>query len=433
VLVCLSANHTSASFDVLERLSAGGADIGPRFVRDNDFVQGAVVLATCNRFEAYLDVDETQVDDREAAASRILGALADSTGIRCDELETAIEALGGDDVVHHLFAVSAGLKSVVIGEDEIAGQVRRSLDSARQVGTATSNLERLFQTASTASRGVKTRTAIGHAGRSVVRLALQLASSRISDWSTTPVLLIGTGAYAATTVAALRDRGVRDIVVYSPSGRAERFAARLGLAATTDLTDALARVHVVVTCTSRPEPVVTPDVIQAGARRLVVDLGLPRNVDPAVARIDGVELLDLETIRLHAPLEELNATSDAHEIVLDAATEFHAREAERRAAPAIATMRRQAFSVLESEIERAKRRGTWSAQSEADMRHLVGVLLHAPSERARLSARDGETDAVFDAVTTLFGPVDELSHRRMTETIAADIAEPDVAADDRLA
>jgi glutamyl-tRNA reductase len=433
VLVCLSANHTSASFDVLERLSAGGADIGPRFVRDNDFVQGAVVLATCNRFEAYLDVDETQVDDREAAASRVLGALADSTGIRCDELETAIEALGGDDVVHHLFAVSAGLKSVVIGEDEIAGQVRRSLDSARQVGTATSNLERLFQTASTASRGVKTRTAIGHAGRSVVRLALQLASSRISDWSTAPVLLIGTGAYAATTVAALRDRGVRDIVVYSPSGRAERFAARLGLAATTDLTDALARVHVVVTCTSRPEPVVTPDVIQAGSRRLVVDLGLPRNVDPAVARIDGVELLDLETIRLHAPLEELNATSDAHEIVLDAATEFHAREAERRAAPAIATMRRQAFSVLESEIERAKRRGTWSAQSEADMRHLVGVLLHAPSERARLSARDGETDAVFDAVTTLFGPVDELSHRRMTETIAADITEPDVAADDRLA
>ncbi|MCW4384436.1 glutamyl-tRNA reductase [Salinibacterium sp. SYSU T00001] len=419
MLVCLSANHNSASFDVLERLAAGGTDIGPRFVRDNDFVQGAVVLATCNRFEAYLDIDEDRLDDRELAARRILGALSDSTGIEEGTLRSAVEALGGEDVVHHLFAVSAGLKSVVVGEDEIAGQVRRSLDSARSHGTSTSNLERLFQKASTASRGVKTRTAIGHAGRSVVRLALQLASSRISDWSATPVLLIGTGAYAATTVAALRDRGVRDITVYSPSGRAARFATRLGLVASTDLVQALATAHVVITCTSRPEPVVTPEVMTPGLRRLVVDLGLPRNVDPAVAGIDGIELLDLETIRLHAPLEELNATSDAHEIVLDAAAEFHAREAERRAAPAIAAMRRRAFEVLEAEIERSKRRGTWSEQSEADMRHLVGVLLHSPSERARHAARDGDADLVFSAVETLFGNVDALDRERATAADAA--------------
>lgn len=427
MLVCLSANHASASFDVLERLAAGGADIGPRFVRDNEFVQGAVVLATCNRFEAYLDVDESRVPDRAAAAERILGALAESAGIECDVLQSSIEAVGGDEVVQHLFAVSAGLKSVVIGEDEIAGQVRRSLDSARQLGTATSNLERLFQRASTTSRGVKTRTAIGHAGRSVVRLALQLASSRISDWSATPVLLIGTGAYAATTVAALRDRGVRDIVVYSPSGRAERFAARLGLAFTTDLVSGLADSAVVVTCTSRPEPVVTPALLSPGSRRLIVDLGLPRNVDPGVAHVDGVELLDLETIRLHAPLEELTATSDAHEIVLDAAAEFHARESERLAGPAIAAMRRQAFAVLESEIDRSKRRGSWSEEGESDMRHLLGVLLHAPSERARLAAREGDVDAVFDAVSTLFGPVDELGRRRVADELLDD--EPGAVSD----
>lgn len=415
MLVCLSANHSSASFDVLERLSAGGADIGPRFVRDNVFVQGAVVLATCNRFEAYLDIDESRIDDRTAAAEKIVGALAESTGMACDELQASIEAIGGDEVVHHLFAVSSGLKSVVIGEDEIAGQVRRSLESARTVGTATSSLERLFQKASTASRGVKTRTAIGHAGRSVVRLALQLASSRVTDWSATAVLLIGTGAYAATTVAALRDRGVQQITVFSPSGRAGRFAARLGLTATDDLAGALDIASVVITCTSRPEPVVTPAFVSEGARRLVVDLGLPRNVDPAIAHIPGIELLDLETVRLHAPLEELTATSDAHEIVLDAATEFHAREAGRRAAPAITAMRRQAFDVLESEIERSKRRGSWSPESEADMRHLVGVLLHAPSERARHAARDGDAESVFDAVETLFGAVSDVDRRRVSE------------------
>ncbi|WP_240792331.1 MULTISPECIES: glutamyl-tRNA reductase [unclassified Salinibacterium] len=409
VLVCLSANHSSASFDVLERLSAGGADIGPRFVRDNEFVQGAVVLATCNRFEAYLDVDETRVHDRAEAAEKILGALAESSGIDCRQLESSVEAIDGDEVVHHLFAVSSGLKSVVVGEDEIAGQVRRSLDAARTLGTATSSLERLFQKASTASRGVKTRTAIGHAGRSVVRLALQLASSRISDWSQTHVLLIGTGAYAATTVAALRDRGVQQITVFSPSGRAAKFAARLGLVATEDLPAALDAAGVVITCTSRPEPVVTPEVVHEGERRLVVDLGLPRNVDPAVAHITGIELLDLETIRLHAPLEELTATSDAHELVLDAAAEFHAREAERRAGPAITAMRGRAFEILDAEIERAKRRGTWTEESEADMRHLLGVLLHTPSERARQAAREGDVESVFAAVETLIGPVDNVN------------------------
>lgn len=405
MLLCLSANHKSASFDVLEKLSAGGAGIGARIVNGNAGVGGAVVVATCNRFEAYLDVDDNAMVDRTQTASRILAGLADSTGIDVSELESSIESYGGDDVIQHLFAVSSGLKSVVVGEDEISGQVRRSLITAREQGIATSSLERLFQKASTTSRGVKSRTAIGYAGRSVVKLALQLASSRISDWSTTPVLLIGTGAYAATTVAALRDRGVRDITVFSPSGRAARFAARLGLDATDDLTAALAESTVIVTCTSQPTPVVTAEIMEPGRRRLVVDLGLPRNVDPAVAEVFGVELLDLETIRLHAPLEELTATSDAHEMVLDAAAEFRAREAERRAAPAITALRGAAFAVLDDEIERMRRRGTWSEAAEADMRHLVGVLLHAPSERARATAREGDAEQVFRAVETLLGPI----------------------------
>ncbi|PWB96651.1 glutamyl-tRNA reductase [Homoserinimonas hongtaonis] len=405
MLLCLSANHKSASFDVLEKLSASGSGIGERIVADNDSVSGAVVVATCNRFEAYLDVDDAAMANLPETARHVVDSIAESMEIPAAVLECSIESFGGDDVVQHLFAVSSGLKSVVIGEDEISGQVRRSLVDARTQGIATSSLERLFQRASTTSRGVKSRTAIGYAGRSVVKLALQLASSRISDWSATPVLLIGTGAYAATTVAALRDRGVRDITVFSPSGRAARFATRLGLVATNELSTALAAASVVVTCTSQPTPVVTADLLTAGSRRLIVDLGLPRNVDPAVAEILGVELLDLETIRLHAPLEELTATSDAHEMVLDAAAEFRALEAERRAAPAISALRGAAFEILEREIERTRRRGTWSESAEADMRHLIGVLLHVPSERARATARSGEAEQVFQAVETLLGPI----------------------------
>lgn len=403
MLLCLSANHDSASFDLLEKLSVGGANVGPILMEKAKFVIGAVVLATCNRFEAYLDVDESTLPDALGATEHVLGALADSTGVPIGELKASVESHGGDEVVQHLFAVSSGLKSMVVGEDEIAGQVRRSLVSARALGTSTSNLERLFQRASAASRGVKTRTAIGHAGRSVVKLALELASSRVVDWSTTRVLLIGTGAYAATTVAALRDRGVNSIEVYSPSGRAQPFAVRLGLIAVFELAQALATADIVVTCTSHPEPVVTPDLVSAGAHRLIVDLGLPRNVDPELATIPGIELLDLETIRLHAPLEELNASSDAHGIVQSAAAEFHAVEAERQAGPAIAAMRGSAFAVLEAEIERTRRRGTWSERSEADMRHLMGVLLHEPTLRARGTAREGRVDEVFAAVEMLTG------------------------------
>lgn len=420
MLLCLSANHHSASFELLEKLSFGGADVAPRLVESSDFIVGAVVLATCNRFEAYLDIDEQTVPHWETASVRVLEALSMATGITAAELASSIVSLGGDDVVEHLFAVSAGLKSVVIGEDEIAGQVRRSLGSARSSGTSTSNLERLFQRASTASRGVKTRTAIGHASRSVVRLALELASSRVPDWSAARVLLIGTGEYAATTVVALRDRGVTGITVYSPSGRAPRFATRLGLVPAVDLVTSLHESDVVITCTSRPVPVVTAELLTEGPRRLIVDLGLPRNVDPAVAGVPGIELLDLETVRVHAPLEELTATSDAHGIVQDAAAEFHAQEAERQAAPAIAALRASVFAVLEAEIERSRLRGSWSESSEADMRHLIGVLLHAPSSRARAIAREGQADAVFDAVETLLGPIaDEVALRRRKPDLGA--------------
>jgi glutamyl-tRNA reductase len=182
-----------------------------------------------------------------------------------------VQVLGGGDVVQHLFAVSSGLESVVVGETEISGQVRRALEDARRNGTTTSELERLFQEAAHTSRGVKTRTRIGAAGRSLVRLGLELASSRITDWAQTRVLLVGTGSYAATTIAALRDRGAQHIQVFSPSGRAPWFAAKHDLVAATDLRTAIGTSDVVITCTSSEVPVVEACDLDDGARRIVID------------------------------------------------------------------------------------------------------------------------------------------------------------------
>ncbi len=205
MLFCLTASHRDTDFDLLDRISVRiGSTAGDAARADG--VRGAVVLATCNRFEAYLDVE----DDVDAAAV-VLGALSASTGDDAQALAVTARALSGNDVVQHLFAVTAGLESMVVGEDEISGQVQRALTAARADGTSSRELERLFQRAARTSRDVRAATDLGGAGRSVARLALDLAGSRIADWAGERILVVGTGRYAATTIAALRARGAADI------------------------------------------------------------------------------------------------------------------------------------------------------------------------------------------------------------------------------
>jgi glutamyl-tRNA reductase len=412
VLLCLTANHRNASFDLLEKLSIGAPSLATSLVTESDFIQGAVVLATCNRFEAYLDVDEPLTAAAALAAEQAMEVLAEASVVDIDDVRGTLTVLSGDTVAEHLFSVSSGLESVAIGEDEIAGQVRRALSTARVEHTTSSDLERLFQRASKTSRGVKTKTGLGGAGRSLVRLALDLAESRVTDWAHTTVLLVGTGRYARASLAALRDRGVTNVRVYSPSGRAANFAAshQLHAVAKAELIEAIAASDVIVTCSTAPTVVLTAeqltaatDVAGAVERRLVIDLGLPRNVDPAVATVAGTELLDLETVSLHAPLDELNAESDARALVGEAAAEYRASRAETEVTPAVVALRSHLFDLLDAEIARARSRGDSSEQTEQALRHLVGVILHTPSVRARELARTGGTETVFAAVEALFG------------------------------
>ncbi len=397
MLLCLTANHRNASLDVLERLSQGAPAATRALVDDELFVAGAVVLATCNRFEAYLDIDEPLTGGEAVAVESVVEAMAEASDVPVDLLRSSVAVHQGADAAAHLFAVTSGLESVVVGEDEISGQVRRALDAARAEGMTSGELERLFQKATHTSRGIRNRTGLRGTHRSLVRFALELASSRIADWSAARVLVVGTGRYAARTVEAVRARGARDLQVFSPSGRATAFAAQHGLSPVEDFADAAHQADVVITCTA--DAVVHADAFAPGHRVLVIDLGLPRNVDPEVGRVDGVELLDLETIRLHAPLEEFSAHSDARAIVGDAATEF---AADRAAGPAITALRSDVLEVVEAEIARARARGA-GAETEAALRHLAGVLLHRPSVRIRELAVDGRLDEVHAALETLHG------------------------------
>lgn len=417
MLLCVTASHKTASFELLERLSRTPDDVASTVVDAASCVQGAVVLATCNRFEAYVEMDEPVTAAGAIGVEAVLEAVESATGISVDELDGAYEVHSGRRVAEHLFSVASGLESVVSGEGEIAGQVRRALKSARKDGTTSPELERLFQRASQAQRKVKNVTALGRAGRSLVRLALELADSRIADWSAERVLLVGTGAYAAVTLATLRERGAVDISVYSPSGRAEKFAAKHGLRAVhhDDYARVASRSSLLITCTTATEPVLTPaqfaapaSLVAAGCpvashNQLVIDLGMPRNVDPAVAAIEGVSLLDLETISLHAPLEELQATDAARSVVREAADTFHVVGSRQSVTPSVVALRSHIFSLLDSEIDRARARGDQDGRVEQALRHLAGVLLHTPTTRAHELAAAGRADDFASALSTLYG------------------------------
>lgn len=409
MLLCVTASHKTAGFELLERLSVHTRDVAPLIAEHHDCVQGAVVLSTCNRFEAYVDMDEPVTAAAAIGVEAALLAIEEATGVSSTELEGSYRVVQGDAVAMHLFAVASGLESVVVGEGEIAGQVRRALGQARKAGTTSTELERLFQRASEAQRSVKNATALGRAGRSLVRLALDLADSRIADWAALRVLLVGTGSYAAATLAALRDHGAVDISVHSPSGRGEKFALKHGIGHTPadDFASTAARADLIITCTSVEQPVVDAALLHAGGvdadtRRLVIDLGLPRNVDPDVATVPGVTLLDLETIRLHAPLEELQATDAARAVVTEAARRFTIVGDSRAVTPGVVAMREHVFSLMEAEIARARARGD-DGRTEQSLRHLVGVLLHTPTARAHELAAEGRADEYLSALSTLFG------------------------------
>lgn len=411
MLVCLTANHRNAAFEVLEQLSTADDTLARGLLEGGTALNGAIVLATCNRFEAYLDVVDAPADHETVVAAAVAPVVEKATGVAPDVFSDTVTVLRGPAVSEHLFAVAAGLESVVVGEDEIAGQVRRALERARADGTTSSDLERLFQAAANTSKDVRNAAGVGGAGRSIVRLGLELASSRVAEWSATSVLLIGSGSYARTCIQALRERGVVDLSLYSPSGRGAELAARRGLTLVqhAGFDAALRRADVVIACTSH-EQFVTAAMLERtesvpAKGRLVIDLGLPRNVEPAVA-CANVELLDLETIRLHAPLEQLDADKTARQLVADASERFEQRRRGDGALDALVTLRAHILQLVEQEVERARARGAGEETARA-LRHLGSVLLHTPSLRAREFGGRGEAQRYADAVRVLYALSDD--------------------------
>ncbi|QDC26248.1 glutamyl-tRNA reductase [Georgenia yuyongxinii] len=431
VLLLLSANHHDLDLADIERLSVGAPDVGRQVVAGRPAVRGAVVLATCNRYELYLDADDPEVAVRAARA-----AVARASGTPEHEVARLMRPATGDEAVRHVFEVAAGLDAMVVGEREIAGQVRRALATARTEGTTSTLLEQTLQHATRTSRQVAVATDLARAGRSVVAVALDLAAARAAghaceraertwptddhpvpaaSWAGRRVLLVGTGSYAGASLAALRERGATDVVVWSASGRGPAFAASHGVAtAEADLVTALRRADLVVTCRGTGSPVLDAATVAAGVRArradgaagplVLVDLALRPDVDPAAAGLDDVVLVDLPTVRDHAPRATAVEVERARAIVADGIGTFDGTVAERRMDDAVVALRSRVADAVNAELERLPAEGAVSAERAAQaLRRLAARLVHEPTVRARAAGREGRTEEHLRALEQVLG------------------------------
>ncbi|WP_373427918.1 glutamyl-tRNA reductase [Arthrobacter globiformis] len=398
--------------EFLARLGSGPVRITSDVIANLDGVAGAVVLATCNRFEVYCDV--TPAADPDITRRRVLGLISACSGISREELGRALDCLSGTAMTEHLFSVGAGLDSAVVGEREIVGQLRRSLASAQEAGAASGSLVRLFQAASRAAREVGSLTALGEAGRSMVSVALDLALSKLGcqDLSGLSVVVIGTGAYAGSTLALLAARACPAVAVFSWSGRAEAFASARGATGLTseDLPAAVRGADVVIGCSGRGPRLSSEDFRAfrkgAGAPLVVVDLALSRDFEPEAGELPGLDLITLEHVRLASPREQTDVVRHAGELVRQAALRFEEDRQVRLLDPAIVALREHMQSVLAGEVARVKNQHGCTATAEAvefALRRVVRQLLHVPTSRARELAAAGRPDEYTAALETLFG------------------------------
>ncbi len=374
--------------------------LGVRVAASNA-VRGAVVLATCNRVEVYVDSDGT--------ASEVTAIVRRAMNEALDAPTTIPMTVRADaDALEHLFRVGAGLDSMVMGDRQIAGQLRSALRSALDTGTATGLLTDAVEHALRTAHKVSAQTRFGSTGRSVVSVSLDLLRR---EWPSSRVLLLGTGSYAGAVVADLRRRGCTDIRVHSSSHRAPAFAAsHPGVAAVTAPLDAaLLDADVVVSCRGTGTILTAGDVATAMTRRggrdiVFVDLAITRDIDPAARALDGVLLIDLSTIAHHVPDVARREVHNAHDLVAEGVQDLVTRLKGREMNPAVIALRDVVNDMLSDEIDRLPHgRPVTREEAAHALRRLAARLVHVPSVRARKAAEEGRHSEYLAALSELWG------------------------------
>ncbi len=414
-VIAIGLNHRSAPLDVLERIAipADGLAKALSEITGSEFVNEAVVLSTCNRTEVYLHAERFH-----DAYHDVRDALATISGI---DLETFVDHLYvhyQDEAVRHLFGVSAGLDSAVLGEHEILGQVKTAWEAARSEGAAGSLLGQLFEHAISCGKRVRTDTGIGRSTASLSHAAVSLVGERVDGFDGLRVLLVGAGDVGSGVATAIAKAGaVRVEVVNRSADRAQGVADSIGGSSVdfADVAASIAEADVVIAATSAPGYVIGVDQVAAAragrtAPLLVLDLALPRDVDPAVGGLDGVELLvlaDLQEFANRGIEQRQTEAVAARQVVAADLERYREASSARQVAPLIGSMHQRADDLRAGEIARYRTRlgelGPEQIEAiDAMTRAMVAKLLHEPSVRLKKAAGTRRGDRLAEAARELF-------------------------------
>jgi glutamyl-tRNA reductase len=389
MIVLVGLNHTTAPLALRERLYIGKSAQG-RLLGELTALPGveeAVILSTCNRTEVYADARDL---------STLVNFLAGRAAIPHDALLDHLYVEQGPEATRHLFRVAAGLDSLVIGEQQILGQVGEALEIATAANTARRNLIGLFQHALAAGKRARTETAISEGAFSVGRIAVELARSLFTDLAGHAVLILGAGKMSELSARHLAAHGAAPLFVANRTpDHARVLADKLGaeVVAFTDLAVKLVEVDILISSTGAPHLVLHRDVItQAMAQRdgrplFMIDIAVPRDIDPDAAEIPGVYLYnidDLDTVAESVSRQRQEEIPRVEAIVSEEVERWRHRQAGLEAAPVISALRDSCERLRRDELDRvagslASLTPEQRAAVESLTASLVSKLLHTPT------------------------------------------------------
>jgi glutamyl-tRNA reductase len=415
-------NHRTAPVSLLERVAVPLTDLKTVLAQllAGQFVAEAVVLSTCNRVEVY-----AAVSSFHGALHEVGGVLAQRMGLELPELADHLYIQHGDDAVRHLFAVSAGLDSLVVGEAQILGQVRSAYSAAASLDAPGRMLHELLQQALRVGKRVHSETAIDRAGQSIVRLALDVGAAATGQVAGKSALVIGAGSMGALAAATLRRLGVEGLTVANrTASNGARLAALVDAESVLldEVAEAMISAEIVVSATATTGVVLTTELVAAVQRArgdrplLVIDLAVPKDVETGVAGLPGVTVVDVERLRgevaagsaqttAYTVTEDLEA---AHAIVEEETRGFIAWQRSIDVAPTVAALRARADEVVTTELVRLAGRvpeldDVTRSEVEKSVRRVVSRLLHLPTVRVKELATEPGGQAYARALRELFG------------------------------
>jgi glutamyl-tRNA reductase len=416
-LLAIGISHKTAPLELRERLAlTEGRGVGVlRELIGVDDIHEAATISTCNRTELYLFAA-----DPVAAESLALARLAREADTRPTELVGHLYSLRASQAAEHLFRVTAGLDSMIIGETEIQGQVKRAYELALVEGATGPVLNRLFRGALAAGKRARTETGISERALSVPQVAVELAQRSLGDLSSRRVLVVGAGETAELTARALAARGVEAVFVANRRydraiGLAQRFGGRA--IRFEELPEQMAAADIVAASTSSPHHVIEHDALaevmalREGRPLLLVDLAVPRDIHPSCREVPGVTLHDMDDLQA---LVERNVSGREAEaaragaVLRSELVRFERWLATQDVTPTIAALRARADEIVERVL--AENAPRWESLTDDDRDRLRAMaraissrILHEPTLRLRRSGDDDDAYAKVAALRELFG------------------------------